>query len=111
MAEAKAKEQAKSVPEVVSDLWQLCKDYAKQETIDPLKGLGRYLKWGVPGAILLALGFTLLAMAGLRALQTETGDAFDGNLTFVPYLITLVGAVALAVIAITRVGRSRGAEA
>jgi hypothetical protein len=111
MAEAQAKEQAKSVPEVVADLWQLCKDYAKQETIDPLKGLGRYLKWGVPGAIMVALGSTMLAMAGLRALQTETGDAFDGNLTFFPYLITLAGAVVLAIIAISRVGRSRGAEA
>jgi hypothetical protein len=38
----------------------------------------------------------LLLLGGLRLLQTETGEAFDGNLTFVPYLLVLVVSGAIA---------------
>jgi len=37
-----------------------------------------------------------LAMSMLRALQSETGDTFDGNLSWFPYVAT---ALALAVVA------------
>ena len=33
--------QPKSIPEVVNELWVLTREYAKQETIEPLKGVGR----------------------------------------------------------------------
>ena len=78
------------MPEVATELWALTKDYARQETVDPLKGVGRYLGYGVAGALLGGVGVILLMLAGLRALQTETGDAFDGNLSWLPYLIVLV---------------------
>ena len=68
--------QSKSIPEITSELWALTKDYAKQETIDPLKGVGRYLTFGVPGALLIGFGMVLLMLSGLRALQTQTGSTF-----------------------------------
>ena len=37
------------VKEVVNDLWLLCRDYAKQETIEPLKPLKGFLSWGLLG--------------------------------------------------------------
>ena len=83
---------AKPIGEVVSELVDLTKAYAKQETVDPLKGLGRYLAYGLAGSLLLAIGVILLALAGLRVLQTETGTTFTGNWSWAPYLITLVGA-------------------
>jgi hypothetical protein len=78
------------------DVWQLVVDYAKQETIEPLKGLQRWIAAGAGGSLLIATGLSLLLLAGLRALQTETGTTFTGNLSWIPYFIVLVGAAAVA---------------
>jgi hypothetical protein len=96
---------ASSLPGQVSELWDLVRAYVLQETVEPLKGVGRFLGYGVAGSLLLGLGSTLLALAGLRALQTETGDAFDGNWSFVPYLIVLVVCAGVIALAVARMGR------
>lgn len=83
----------KSVPQVASELWTLTIDYAKQEIKDPVRGLGSYLLWGSVSMLLIGIGVVLLAIGGLRALQTETGSTFTGNLSWVPYGIVLAGAV------------------
>ena len=101
----------KSLPGEAQELWQLVIGYAKQETLDPVKNLGRFLGFGLGGALLGSLGAVLLLLGGLRLLQTETGEAFDGNLTFIPYLLVLVlsGAiVAGALKAVTRGQRRDG---
>lgn len=100
-----AKRSGKSTGEIIGDLWQLTKDYARQETIDPLKALGRFVAFGVPGALLIGLGVILLSLGVLRILQNETDSWFDGYLSFVPYLVTLVlaaGVAAWAALAITK---------
>lgn len=79
----------KSVPTLATELWDLVRAYAKQETIEPVKGLGRFIAFGVAGSLLIGVGVVMLAMALLRALQTEV-DTFDGRWSFAPYLITLV---------------------
>lgn len=87
------------------DTIDMVKRYARQETVDPLRGLGRYLGYGLIGSLLLALGVLLLGMSALRALQFETGDVFDGNWSWVPYVIVAVGmgiVIALAIVAISR---------
>jgi hypothetical protein len=99
--------QSKSIPEVTSELWALTRDYAKQETIDPLKGVGRYLTFGVPGAVLIGFGVVLLMLAALRALQTQTGSTFHGSLSWLPYMIVLVAAAGLAALAVTRITRTK----
>jgi hypothetical protein len=95
--------ESKSIPEIATELWGLTKDYARQETVEPIKGIGRYLGYGALGALLLGIGVILLMLAGLRALQTETGDALDGNLSWLPYFIVLVVASALVFWAVTRI--------
>jgi hypothetical protein len=70
--------------------------YIKQETLDPLKQLGRFVLFGTLGSVTIAVGTVMLLIAALRVLQTETG-AFHGNLSWLPYLIVAV--LALAVIA------------
>ncbi|HEY6698931.1 MAG TPA: hypothetical protein VIZ67_11935 [Acidimicrobiales bacterium] len=99
--------QSKSIPEISSELWALTKDYAKQETIDPLKGVGRYLTFGVPGAVLIGFGVVLLMLAGLRALQTQTGSTFHGSLSWLPYIIVLVVAAGLVALAVTRITKTK----
>ena len=69
--------------------------YLKQETLDPLKDLGRFVLFGIVGSLAIAVGSVLLLIAALRVLQTETG-AFHGNLSWLPYLI--VAFLSLAVI-------------
>jgi uncharacterized BrkB/YihY/UPF0761 family membrane protein len=93
----------KSIPDVVQELWELLKAYAQQETIDPLRGLGRYLGFGLVGAALLALGVFFLAMSALRVLQEKTGDAFTGWRSALPYLIVVVLVAAIAGIAASRI--------
>ena len=63
-----------------TDAFQLVVDYVKQETLEPLKGLGRFVLFGVAGSVALAAGFVILAVGLLRLLQGETGTTFSGNL-------------------------------
>ena len=95
----------KSLPEVVSELWTLTRDYAKQETIDPLKGVGRYLGFGLGGALLGGLGVLLLMLAGLRALQTQTGTALTGSWSWVPYFVVVAVAALIVAYAVARISR------
>lgn len=98
----------KSIPQVATELWELATSYAKQETIDPLKGLGRFLGYGIGGAIALGVGVVLLLLSGLRALQTETSTTFTGNLTWVPYLIAVAVGIVLIGLAVLRVSKRKG---
>ena len=97
----------KSLPTLAAELWDLVRAYAKQETIEPLKGIGRWVAFGSAGSLCLGIGTVLLATAGLRALQTETGDAFDGNLTFVPYLGVIGVSVLVLLLVLSRIGKRR----
>ena len=105
---ARDDDSAKSIPQVASELWELSIAYAKQETIDPLKGLGRFLGFGLGGAVLLGIGSVLLLLAGLRALQTETDTTFTGNLSWAPYLIVVAVASALIGLVVLRVVKRKG---
>ncbi len=84
---------------------QLVLDYAKQETLGPLKGVGRFLAFGIVGSVLLAVGLSILLLAGLRALQTETGTTFAGTRSWMPYLATAAASVVVAALAAWRIGR------
>ncbi len=90
---ARSESPDKSVPQVVSELWTMTVGYAKQEIKDPLTGLGRYLLWGSLSMLLIGAGAVLVAIGGLRALQTETGSTFTGNMSWAPYGIVLSGAL------------------
>ena len=94
-----------------SETLQLIIDYIKQETLDPLKGLGRFIVFGVAGSVALAIGLVILAVAFLRLLQGETGTTFSGNLSWVPYLICTVAVVLVAAIAVRAVSRGQGGAA
>jgi hypothetical protein len=97
----------KSMTTVVRELWQLVLTYLKQETIDPIKSLGRFLLWGALGSFLLGIGAVLVLLAWLRFLQTETGDTFDGNWSFAPYVIVLLLAGGVAGVAASRISAAK----
>lgn len=105
MAEPRPKE--KSLSNLAAELWDLVRAYAKQETIEPAKGLGRFVAYGVIGSVLLGIGTILLVLAILRVLQDETGTVFDGNLSMVPYVLTLLLCAGVVVAALSAV-RKKG---
>lgn len=92
------------------DVMQVVIDYVKQETFQPLKGLGRFVAFGVAGSLALCTGLVLLLVGLLRLLQSETGDTFGGHLSWLPYVIVAaVGAVVLALSA-WRIGKGAAAR-
>jgi hypothetical protein len=78
------------LPQLVTELRDLVVRYFREQTLVPLQKLGRYVGFGVLGSLLLGFGVVFLGMAGLRALQDETGDTFSGDWSWVPYLIMFV---------------------
>jgi hypothetical protein len=83
--------QPKSFQQVFSELWELLRSYAQQETVGPLKNLGNQFKWGMAGSFCITTGIVLLTMAVLRGLQTQVAFVSDGpGWTFFPYLIAVI---------------------
>jgi hypothetical protein len=85
------------------DAFQLTVDYLKQETIDPLRGLGRFLYMGIAGAFFLAFGILLILLGILRLLQTETGTALTGDWSWVPYAVVVLLGLMIIGIAVWRI--------
>lgn len=97
----------KSVPEILRELWELLVAYARQETVDPLRNLGRYLGFGLAGSFLMGTGMVLLAMALLRGLQDST-SVFDGFWSWAPYALTVVGLGTVIGVAVSRITKQSG---
>jgi hypothetical protein len=86
---------------------ELVRDYAKQETLGPLKGAGRWLAFGLLAAFFLSLGIIIVLVGVLRLSQdillfTLWPNHADG-LSFLPYVITLVVGIAISIVAWSRV--------
>ncbi len=54
------------IPNLASELVDLSKTYLQEQTIAPAKRLGRVAGISLAGGVLLAAGFLLLAIAGVR---------------------------------------------
>ena len=89
------------------ELWAMVVKYVKQELMAPIKGIGRFIKFGAIGTVLLTLGGIFLALGVLRVLQTETDGYLDNHLSFVPYLGSFGTCLVLAGLAIWQITRRR----
>jgi uncharacterized membrane protein len=87
----------------MSSTVDLVKAYAKQETVGRLKGIGRWVGYGIVGATALAIGIVLLVVGLLRLLQDVGEDTFDGFWSIGPYLIALVVCILVVALALSRV--------
>jgi hypothetical protein len=98
---------------MVNELWETIVTYAKQQTLDPLRQLGRYIGFGVAGALIIGLGLVFLALGGLRALQVELGGHrghvvvgrghLSGNWSWVPYGAAGLFCAVVAVVVASRI--------
>lgn len=111
MAE-KEKTKVKESSGTVGDLKTLVTDYAKQQTVEPLKHLGKWAGFGIGGGIMLIIGAFLSSLGVLRLFQKmsfltkeEDGVMVDTWWTFLPYVLTfviLIAAVGLCVLGMTK---------
>lgn len=85
--------------EGAQEVQRLLVDYAKQETIEPLKTFATYLRWGVAGALSMFVGVSFAGLATLRLLQSIDWFAGGSWKSLFPYLAAVVLlAVALGLI-------------
>jgi hypothetical protein len=91
----------------INEVVDLVKDYARQETLGPLRGAGRWIAFGVAGSLLIGTGVLFLVLGLLRLVQNEFGDSFDGRWTgLLPYLFALIASVAVIGITVSRISKS-----
>ena len=78
------------------DLQKMLVDYAKQETVEPLKTLGGYLMWGVAGAVMMFIGLLFLGLGTLRMMQSEvewTGNSWQSTFGYMVAIVVLIAAI------------------
>jgi len=90
----------------VGEVFEYVKAYAKQETLGPLAGAGRWLAYGAAGAVALSTGIGFLLLGLLRFLQYEFRTHLDESWTWVSYLIVLLVTLVLLWVTISRIRRS-----
>ena len=89
------------------ETYELVRDYAKQETVEPLKGAGRWLGFGLVAGFFMSVGIVILLLAVLRLsqdliLHTWWPEQADG-LSFLPYIVTLIVGIATSAAVWSRV--------
>lgn len=102
MADQTPKPVTAAQPEI-GEVIDLVKTYVRQETVGPLKGLGRKIGVGIAGALLLGLGLFFLALGLLRLIQDKAPRLASGSLSWISYLIVIVFCGILAVVALSRI--------
>lgn len=92
-------------PSQVNDLIDSVSAYARQETIEPLKGAARWVAFGTLAAITLGLAMVFGALAVLRASQDLLGGSLDGGWSFVNYIISAAFLAVLVWLTFSRIAR------
>jgi len=87
----------------VGDVIDLVKTYVRQETVGPLKGIGRKIGLGLAGALLLGIGLLFLALGLLRLIQTKVPRLSEGTMSLLSYLIVIVFCVLVTGLAVWRI--------
>jgi hypothetical protein len=106
MVDDKPNSPSRSEQASVGEVIDYVKTYARQETVGPLKGAGRWIAYGAAGAISLGIGLSLLLLGFLRLLQTEWDRSATGRLSWLSYLIVMAACIALLVFTITRINKT-----
>lgn len=89
----------------IGEVIELVKTYVKQETIGPLKGIGRKIGFGVAGAISLGAGLFFIALGLLRLVQTKIPRIAHGAWSWVPYLMVFTFCVLVTAFALSRISK------
>lgn len=104
------KGQDESLPTEVRELVDLVILYAKQQTLGPIKELGRWVLYGLLGAVCVAIGFLFIALGLLRAIQTEAGHHLTGLWSWVPYFVVVVFLGVVIALLVRRISHGPGSK-
>jgi hypothetical protein len=99
-----------SLPTEFKELIDLIVTYAKQQTLDPLKQLLRWVGFGVAGALLIAIGFLLLGLGLLRAIQSQFRPHLAGDWSWAPYLVVVVFLGVVIALMVRRISHGPGSK-
>jgi hypothetical protein len=92
----------------IGQVVDLVKQYARQETLGPIKGAGRWLAVGAVGAALIGTGCVFLVLGALRMIQTEFGKSFRNQWSaLIPYLLALMISVLVMGVAAWRISKKK----
>lgn len=85
------------LPQMVTELVDLSKEYLRQETVDPAKDLGRSLGLGIAAAVCFGIGTLLLAVALTRwVADVLPGGAYWSILPYLAGITLMVLVIAVA---------------
>ena len=96
---------ASEIPKLASELYEMSKSYLEQEAVAPLRRTARFAGVTLLGGLLLAVGWLLLAVAGLRLVQGLLPDT--ALWSALAYLIAAVAALAAAFGVVMAASRSK----
>ena len=88
----------------ISALYDLVVKYAKQEAIDPIRGAGRWIGFGLFAAVLMSIGVVIGSLGVLRLVQTTPLGA-SNTWSWLCYLITVVICLVVGIVASSRIKR------
>lgn len=103
-----------SVRRDLDEVRELFVRYLKEQTLQPLKDLGRFVLFGVLGSVFVAFG-VVIGLVGLLRMFQDLFPVLDGSLSFIPYLIVVVLALIVCLGIVRRIvtsapRRSKGAS-
>jgi flagellar biosynthesis protein FliQ len=76
--------------------------YLKEQTVQPLKDLGRFVTYGALGSIFVAFGL-VIGLLGLLRMFQDIFPVLDGSLSWIPYLIVVVLALLIGALVVQRI--------
>lgn len=86
---------------------QLLQNYARQELREPLGNTGRWMLFGLIGAVCIGIGTAFLVLGLMRMVQTEWPATFEGRwMNLLPYLFGLAFAVLVLGLAVLRINKA-----
>ena len=93
--------------EGAQEIQQMLVSYAKQETVAPLKHLGRYLGFGLAGSLLVFLGTFFTGLGVLRLMQSI--EFFGGSswASTLPYVIAIAVLLLFVVLIYSALSRAK----
>ncbi|MDH2903138.1 MAG: hypothetical protein PXZ08_04205 [Actinomycetota bacterium] len=91
-----------SIQRDLEEIRDLFVRYLKEQTVQPLKDLGRFVAFGALGSIFVGFG-AVVGLLGLLRMFQWLFPVLDGSLSWIPYLIIVVLALVVGALVVQRI--------